>query len=341
MPTDIPRPALCTILLLLLLVVLVRAPSAGAQAGAPPGGRAGAPTPERPAPEALEDASAVPAYIARMLGWTGFVQGGYVHRFATRGEDGGSSRVDRFFVQAGVTYMPDLLRSVSLALGYGFDGFRFSGDSGLAGLRPWATVHTFSVSLPVRWGFAERWTLFAIPTVRAAAEDGARVKDAFLGGGIGGFTYRFGDRLTLGPGIGVMTEIEDAPSVFPVLLVDWKITEKLSLSTGRGAGASLGPGLLLSYTANRKWSFSLAGRYERLRFRLDGDGPSPGGVGEDRSFPLYASVTYSFFPMGRVSLLAGVGLAGEQRMEDARGNRVARGSYDPAPFVGLSFSVRF
>jgi len=331
-------------IVLLLLPLLVLAPPAGPPAAGAleetrPGTQAGVPGPS--GPDSPEDPAAAPARLARMLGWSGFAPGAYALQFAAYGGTGGSFQADRFFVQAGASYAPDLLRSVSLALGYGFDGFRFSGAGGLAALRPWKTVHTFGASLPGRWGLDERWTLLAIPMARVAAEDGATVKDAWLGGGIVGFTYRFGDRLMLGPGIGVMTEIEDTPSVFPVLLVEWKITEKLRLATGRGVGATLGPGLALSYAATRKWSFSLGGRYERLRFRLDGDGPSPNGVGEGRSFPLYTSVTYGFFPVWSVSLLAGVQLAEEQRLEGPQGNLIAREFYDPAPFVGLGFGARF
>ena len=106
------------------------------------------------------------------------------------------------------------------------------------------------------------------------------------GGGFVGVSWRINDRLTIGPGIGVISEIEDSPTVFPVLLIDWKITESLVLATGSGVGATLGPGLVLRYMATDKWSFYLGGRYEKLRFRLNADGPSPTGVGEDKSFPL-------------------------------------------------------
>jgi hypothetical protein len=264
-----------------------------------------------------------------------------VYQFETYSDGGGSFSVNRFFIQTGASYAPDFLRNVSLAAGYGFDSFQFSGSTGFAALRPWKTVHSFRISAPMRWGFNKRWTLFVLPTVRTALEDGAALKDSFMGGGFAGFTYRFGDRLTIGPGIGVITEIEDTPTVFPVLLIDWKISERFSLSTGRGMGATMGPGLVLSCKASKKWTVSLGGRIEKLRFRLNSNGPSPGGVGEDRSFPLFAGVTWRFLPMGRISLAGGVELGEEHRLFDPQGNLLAKEYYDPAGFVGLSFSMRF
>lgn len=329
MPHGFRRPVLSASALLLVAMAL--------QGTLRPGDVRAAPTPS----EANAEARGDDARRLRRLGWSGFTQGGYLHQFETQGDSGGSFSVSRFFVQAGASYAPDLRSSVSLALGYGFDDFRFAGSGGLPALRPWGTVHNARLSAPVRWGFDARWTLFVIPTIRMTAEGGADVEDALQGGGLVGVSYRFGDRLTLGPGIGVITEIEDTPTVFPVLLVRWKITERLLLATGRGVGATLGPGLVLSYTASRKWTFFLGGRYEKLRFRLDRDGPTPRGVGEDRSFPLFTGVTYSFFPMGRVSLVGGVELGEEHRLEDAAGKLMVKDFYDPAGFVGLNFNVRF
>jgi len=323
----------------LLVVMLLQPPAVGASTRAPAGEEDS--TPDRIASEAAGETRGRGARPFQRVGWSGFARGGYVHQFETYSNSGGSFSVNRFFVQAGASYAPDLLRSVSLAVGYGFDAFQFSGNTGFAALRPWETVHGFRISMPLRWGFNKKSTLVVVPFIRTSLEDGAAVKDSLRGGGFAGFSYRFGDRLSIGPGIVVISEIEDSPTILPVLLIDWKISDRFRLSTGRGTGASLGPGLVLSCKTSEKWAFSLGARYEKLRFRLNGKGPSPNGVGEDRSIPLFAGVTYSFFPMGRVSLAGGVELGEEHRLEDARGNLIAKEDYDPAGFIGLSFSIRF
>ena len=273
-------------------------------------------------------------------GWSAFFRGGYVYQPKSDMENGGEFSADRFFVQGGVTYSPQIQRSVSLALGYGHDGYDFSGSSGFGALQPWSKINSYRISTPALWGFDDRLTLFFIPTLRFTAESGADLGDAIQGGGFVGFSYRFSDRLTLGPGIGTVTQIEDSASVFPVILIDWKITNRLSLSTGQGTGATLGPGLVLNWRASRKWSFSLGGRYERLRFRLADQGLSPKGVGEDRAFPIFGGINYNHNRLFQLALIGGFELGGELSLDDKGGNNIFKESYDPAPFIGLSFGLR-
>jgi hypothetical protein len=273
------------------------------------------------------------------IGWSTFLRGGYLYQSKTDIDNGGEFSVNRFFVQGGVTYSPQIRRSVSLALGYGYDGYDFSGSGRFGARQLWSDINSYRISAPVRWGFEDKWTLFFIPTLRFTAENGANLDDAAQGGGFAGFSYRFSDRLTLGPGIGALTQIEDSASVFPVILIDWKITDRLSLKTGRGTGATLGPGLVLDWRASEKWSLNLGGRYERLRFRLDDQGLEPGGVGEDRAFPIFGGINYTHSRRFQLSLVGGVEVDGKLSLYDKDGNDIVRESHDPALFIGLAFSL--
>ena len=274
-------------------------------------------------------------------GWSTFLRGGAVHQFDSDLGGGGSFKADRFFVQGGLGYAFDRYRNISLALGYGYDGYDFSGQGPFAGLHPWDDIHAFRISAPFRWGFGPDWQVFVIPSLRYTAESGADFGSAATGGGFAGFAYRFSDRLTLGPGIGAVTQIEDDASIFPVLIVNWKITDRLSLQTGRGLGATLGPGLTLNWQASAGWDVFFGGRYESLRFRLDDKGFASGGVGEDNSFPLVGGATYRFGRKGDVSLVGGLKLGGELRVEDEKGNPIIDETYDSALFLGLTFRLRF
>lgn len=273
-------------------------------------------------------------------GWSTFLRGGYLRQLKTDIDNGGDFSVDRFFVQGGVTYSPEIRRSISLAVGYGYDGYDFSASGGFAALQPWSNIHSYRVSAPVRWGFDDKWTLFVIPTLRSTAESGADLDNGVQGGGFAGFSYRFSDRLTLGPGIGVLTQIEDSASVFPVILIDWKITNRLSLRTGSGTGATLGPGLVLDWRVSEKWSLSLGGRYERLRLRLDDHDLAPDGVGEDRAFPIFGGIQYTYSQRFHVSFVGGVEVGGKLSLFDRDGNEIIEESYDPSPFIGLTLSLQ-
>lgn len=274
-------------------------------------------------------------------GWTSFVRGGGVYQFDTDLDEGGSYDAKRFTIQAGQGYRWNYRTSASLALGYSYDGYSFSNKNNTAAFAPWEDIHSLSLSLPMRYGIDKDWSTFFIPSVRSSGESGANFDETITGGVLAGFAYRFGDKLTLGPGIGFFSQLEESVTVIPILIINWNITETISLETGRGLGATLGPGLTLNYHPNKVWNFAIGGRYEKLRFRLDKDGPIPSGVGEDQSFPLFASCTYSLSPKTQISLVGGVELGGELIVEDDDGRSVKEESSDPGGFLGLTFNIRF
>jgi len=253
----------------------------------------------------------------------------------------GSFTVHRFVIQTGITYKPDYTRSFTLAFGYGYDDYDFDGDKGFIGLRPWDDIHTFRLSAPIRITKGMSWSFFVVPTIKISGEKGADFNDSLTGGGFAGLAYRFNERLSMGPGIGVMTQIEDDTSIFPMLVINWKITDTLSLETGGGSDAGLGPGISLNWLITDKYLFTLGGRYKKLRFRLDNNSEIKNGVGQDKSFPIFIGITYKFNSSARLSLTGGIDIKGELKLEDKDGKVIEQEDYETAPFLGLSFSYRF
>jgi hypothetical protein len=221
------------------------------------------------------------------------------------------------------------------------DSYDFSNPSAFGPEQPWDDIHSFRLSLPWRWKINEKWMGFISPTLRYTGESGVDLSDALTGGGFVTFAYRYSDRLSIGPGLAVLTQLEDDTQAIPILAIQWKLTETVSLQTGSGVGATMGPGLTLSWRPKREWSFSVGGRYEKLRFRLDDDGSTPGGIGEDRSFPIFTSIEYRFNPKTRISLLGGLEVGGELRLEDTDGETIMEKDHDRAGFLGMAFSVQF
>ena len=273
--------------------------------------------------------------------WSVSMSNGSIAQFDSNIDDGGTFSVNRLAFQGALGYAPDYRHSFSLALGYDFNDYDFSGEEGFAGLRPWKDISSYRVSTPLRWTFNDAWTGFVVPSLRFVAENGAELGDSLSGGGIAGISYRWNERLMLGPGIGVMTQIEDNPSVFPVVLVKWRITDRLNVSTGPGLGATLGPGLFLNWKASQKWNVFLGGRIERLRFRLNDDGTAPQGVGDDRAYPVTGGAVYNFNRRIQAGLIGGVDLGGELRLEDKNGDRISSERYDPAGYIGFTITSRF
>lgn len=276
-------------------------------------------------------------------GWSTSVRGGAIYQFDTDLDDGGSYSSGRYNIEAGRNYSWDYRTSASLALSYSYDDYNFSGSNtdGLAGQSPWNDIHSFSISTPLRKGINDNWSAFLIPSLRSTGEAGADFDQTITGGAFAGAAYKFGKKLTIGPGIGVVSQLEESASIFPVLIIKWNITDKLSLDTGRGLAATLGPGLTLSYKADQKWKFGVGGRYEKLRFRLDKNGDTPGGIGEDTSFPLFGSCTYNMNRKTTLSVVTGVELGGELKVENSKGHTITEESSDPGFFGGLTFNMRF
>jgi hypothetical protein len=274
--------------------------------------------------------------------WSSFIRGGYLYQFDTDLENSnGSFTTDRFFIQPGISYSPDQTTSYSLSFGYGYDGYNFKGEQGFSALRPWSDIHSFRISAPIRFTKGQNWSFFIAPTLRVIGESGADLNDSLTGGGFVGFAYRINERLTIGPGVGFISQIEDDVSIFPILIINWKITDTLSLETGRGLGATLGPGISVKWQISEQWNLTLGGRYEKLRFRLDDKAETPKGIGQDTSFPIYSGITYNINSSARLSLVGGFETSGELQLEDQNGNVLNEQDYESAAFGGFSFYYRF
>jgi hypothetical protein len=138
----------------------------------------------------------------------------------------------------------------------------------------------------------------------------------------------------------MFTRLEDSTSFFPILAIDWDITERWNLSTGGGLAASRGPGLTLNWRLNEDWSLGVAGRYEDIEFRLNDKGPVPGGVGRDLSAPVVLLATLTPSPRLKFSVFTGVELFGTLKLKDHDGRVLEESDYDPAPLFGATFEIR-
>jgi len=294
-----------------------------------------------PAASAQDPAPPERAPQRERLGVNVSLDAGFEHLFDTDIDDGGDVNATRFGAAAGLSFELNDRLNLGLNLGYAYDGYDFGGDSGFGGLDPWEDVHTVRAGARLTWKVDEQWAVYGGPVVRLSAESGADFGDAVTGGGIVGASYRASDRLSIGGGVGVVSQIEDDAAVFPILIVNWKISDALTARTVGGIGASGGGGVELGWTFAEGWELALGGRYDSRRFRLEDDGPFPDGVGEETSIPLYAKLSYTARTNASFSLLAGVAVAGELRLEDDDGDRIAEEDFDPAPFIGASVTIRF
>lgn len=231
---------------------------------------------------------------------------------------------------------------VAVSLGYIWNDYNFSSSTSTLAANPWSGVHFMSLGASYRRVINEDWTFFGIPSVRLAGESDADFEDTIMGGGIFGAMYKVNDRLSIGPGFGMMTQLEDDATLFPVVFVTWKFAENWSIGTTGGSGAALGPGLRLSWTPkNKPFSADLNANFEQLRFRLDSNSPQRNGIGQDQSVRIGGAFHWNLNPGFDLSAMAGVKLGGEISIEDSQGNEWRSEDYDPAPYFGLGAKVSF
>ena len=270
------------------------------------------------------------------------LDGGAVHQFTTDFSDAdGAFSISRYFIQPSVSYAWDRRNTLSLSLGFGESDYDFSSGATIDDLEPWGRVRDYRLSVPIRFAPTERSDVIIRPSVRSNAESGASLNDGRTEGLIAGISWRVSESLSIGPGFGWYTELGGGSRTFPIVIINWDITDRLSLNTGRGLAASQGPGLALNYRLSEKWQLGLIGRIERTRFALDNEGSAPDLFGQDRSLPVLFSVEYAAWPMTSVSVFFGGEFDGQLAFKDEDGRTVTSEDYDVAPLVGMAFRSRF
>ena len=272
---------------------------------------------------------------------------GYLHEFGTDFGGGGSVAVDRVFASVGtkIQLHPDVTGSVGLA--WGGDWYRFKGESDLAlapGAQPWTNAQAITALGFANWQLDRQWSLNLGLRLGFAGEPQANLGDSFTVGGNAAVSYAFSEKLSLGGGVLLSSQIEDSILAIPIVVVYWQVTDSVVVSNVLGPEAyPTGAGLEIAWRPDRVSEISIGSRYEVRRFRLDDTGPEirRNGVGEDSGLPLWLRATWRF-PNGiRMDLVGGVSLFNQYRLDDSNGGRIATADLDPAPFIAGFVSWRF
>jgi len=286
--------------------------------------------------------SSVESQQSQRSPWAFTVDGGGAHQSEVDLKSGsGSFSVDRWFLGAGLNHSWSARASVGVSIGGGKSIYEFDEQSNFGAGKPWGTIDDSRLSVSARFGVGEKGMALVIPTVRFNGEKGASNGDSRTFGLFGAVFWRINENLSIGPGFGTFSRLEGSARFFPILAIDWNITERWNLSTGGGLASSQGPGLTLSYAINEDWSVGVAGRYEDLEFRLDDDGVAAGGIGRDQSVPLILTAELKPSQKIKLSLFAGVEFGGELELRNSADILVEEIQYDPAPLFGATFEFRF
>lgn len=283
-------------------------------------------------------AAAAPAQAQEDTGWVREITGFAAFQGDADLSGGGEVSATRTFLRIGALYRFDQSSGLGLAFGIGEQSYDFG--SGAAPL--WGDVRALGMTVPILFETSQGADVLLAPQIRSAYESGAHGSDSVTYGLFAGISWQVSDTLRIGPAFGAFSELEGGGiDAFPALIVDWQISDRWSLTTGRGVGATQGPGLRLGYAASDALDLGLEVRIENAEFRLDDSGLAPGGVGEDSSVPLVLSLGYNPHPALSINGFVGAAFDGELTARDATGAIVSRQTYDVAPLAGLAIRLRF
>lgn len=277
---------------------------------------------------------------AQPMDWHPFLSVTPIYQGQGNFDGGGHVSARSAMVRTGATVDIGSGNRAGVILNYDYTDYSFSNPVRLGGAAPWNIVQRYGVSVPLTFGLSKDWSIGLTPSFDWSRENGANTSDAFGWGGIVSTTRRFDNSNRIGFGIGVFDRIEET-GVFPLLLIDWRLSDHWRLVNPLPAGPAGPAGLELEYRLDNGWNVGLGAAWRKTRFRLSNAGAIPNGIGEERGVPVFIRANHAFGESVSLNLYAGLLTAGQLRIEDSSGNALNQVDSDTAPFFGATFSARF
>ena len=273
-------------------------------------------------------------------GWSSFASITPLYQMDADLDRGGSFGTAGAIVRIGTIGKVGDATYAGVTFNYDYLDYRFSNPTAFGGAAPWNNVQRVGFTVPINRMLGDGWSVTLAPSFDWFGERGASWGDSFTWGAIFSGTKTYADGRRLGVGLGVFDRIEET-TVFPYLVIDWPLSSRLKLTNPAVAGPTGPAGLELRYQADGGWDLGVGGAYRSTRFRLSESGRVPGGVGEERGWPLFVRASREIAPGTALSVYAGAIVAGSLRLEDSTGNKIASEDFGTAPFVAATLSTRF
>ncbi len=223
---------------------------------------------------------------------------------------------------------------------YDYQNWTWSQLQSPGGRAPWTSINSPAVGVNLSYALTPDWRLGLVPTVEWSGESGTGTGGTATYGAVMSVAHTVSKDLTLGVGAGVFRQI-DQTKVFPYLLINWNITDRLRVSNPLPAGPAGGAGLEMSYALTEKWTIGAGGTYRSYRFRLNDNGPVPGGIGQNTFVPLFGRVSYQFDSGPRLDVYAAATINGKVSVTDNNGNTPYSDNYQTGMALALTLSQRF
>ena len=263
-----------------------------------------------------------------------------VYQFETDLDSGGSFDVSRHYLNFDVSRPFGRNLRLGLGLSYEFEKWNFNDLTSVIEATPWSSIHRPGISLPIFYTFSDNWILGFTPTIEYSGESGAKFGDSLNYGGILSLAHPFSRNLYLGLGVGLFNRLEKT-TVFPFIVIDWKISDQFRITNPFRAGPAGPAGLELVYSPADNWELAIGGSYRFYRFRLDDKSAVPNGIGDNKFVVGFLRVQRKLGANFSIDLAGGALFAGRLSIEDSTGDKLGSDNYDPSPFLALTLAGKF
>lgn len=263
------------------------------------------------------------------------------NQFDSSIDNGGKVEATRYGAELRLQYQVTDDDYLQFRFQYQRDDWNFSGATGLGNDDPWDLVTTTDLAMQWTHQLREKTQIFGGPIIKWSRDSGAAQSDSRVFGGMIGFAHAYSDTLVFGGGLGVVEALEDDDRLFPILVLDWKLADDVTLTSDLTTRFGSRIGAELVWKPIDDWSLGVGLSYDYSRFRLDDSGYAQGGVGEATSLPLHVRATYHPTPSVSITLLGGVVFAGELSVYDSAGVTLQTENYDSAGAIGILARLKF
>jgi|GEM_PF-2884675 hypothetical protein len=263
----------------------------------------------------------------------------YAHQFDTSIDAGGKVGLNQYGFELRLDAPMTDTDDVQFRLQYQQDDWNFSGTTGVGATNPWKTINTLDVAATWFHKHNEKTQWFVGGIAKSSYEDSASMST--VAGGSLGIIHSYSSDVTLGIGLGIISQVLDDARLFPVFVVDWKLSDDWKITSDISTRFGSRTGFELLWTPREEWTLGAGLSYGYSRFKLDDSGFAPNGAGETTSLPLTFRATYHASPSFDLTLFGGVVYGGSLEVTDQSRNIVLDRDYDPAGAVGLFGRIRF
>lgn len=254
---------------------------------------------------------------------------------------GGQVSSDMILASLGATTAIDRNQRIGFNLNMNRQEWSFDDAKAWGGKTPFGDFNRAVLTIPYSYATSAGWIYSFSPGVEFSAEEGADRSESINYGFTAFAAHQFSPDLMLGLGVGAW----DGPidnKVFPFLVVNWKMTDSLTLKNPNVAGPAGPAGLELAWNVAPKWTLSAGGTWREVEIRLSDTNPiASHGTVENRTVPLFVSADYAVSSNTSLKFYAGAAMNGQFIINDNNGNEVSKEKYSTMPFLALTLSGQF